>query len=59
MTGDSEATIQEGRRLWRTVDRPNLMIKVVATREGIQAVEELIAEGINVNITLNVFARPL
>jgi transaldolase len=52
LTGDFEATVQEGRRLWLAVGRPNLMIKVVATPEGIRAVEELIAEGINVNITL-------
>ena len=42
----------EARRLWRTVDRPNLMIKVPATAEGIPAVERLIGEGINVNATL-------
>lgn len=52
LTRDTAATIAEARRLWRTVDRPNLMIKVVATREGVAAVEALIAEGINVNITL-------
>src|SRR6185312_9516511 len=52
LTRDTQATIEEGRRLWRTVNRPNLMIKVVATPEGVQAVEALIAEGINVNITL-------
>jgi transaldolase len=42
----------EAERLWRTVDRPNLMIKVPATSEGIPAIERLIAEGINVNATL-------
>ncbi len=52
LTRDTQATLQEGRRLWRAVNRPNLMIKVVATKEGVQAVEALIAEGINVNITL-------
>jgi len=52
LTRDTQATIQEGQRLWQTVNRPNLMIKVVATKEGIQAVEALIAAGINVNITL-------
>jgi transaldolase len=52
LTGDTQATIQEGQRLWQTVNRPNLMIKVVATKAGIQAVEALIAAGINVNITL-------
>jgi len=52
LTGDAQATVQEGQRLWQTVNRPNLMIKVVATKEGVQAVEELLAAGINVNITL-------
>ncbi|HLH21873.1 MAG TPA: bifunctional transaldolase/phosoglucose isomerase [Chloroflexota bacterium] len=48
----TEATIEEGRRLWREVDRPNVMIKVPATPPGIPAIRQLIAEGINVNITL-------
>lgn len=52
LTRDTQATVQEAQRLWRAVNQPNLMIKVVATKEGIQAVEALIAEGINVNITL-------
>ena len=46
------ATIAEARHLWHVVARPNVMIKVPATREGIPAVEALTAEGINVNITL-------
>jgi transaldolase len=49
---DIEGTLQEARRLWREVDRPNLMIKVPGTAEGVRAVEALLAEGINVNITL-------
>jgi len=49
---DTSGTVAEGRRLWQDVDRPNLMIKVPATREGIPAVEELIAAGVNVNATL-------
>jgi transaldolase len=52
LTRDAQATVQEAQRLWRTVNRPNLMIKVVATKEGVEAVEALIAMGINVNITL-------
>jgi transaldolase len=52
LTRDTKETIKEAQRLWRIVNRPNLMIKVVATAEGIQAVEALIAVGINVNITL-------
>ena len=51
-TRDSAETIREAHRLWRMISRPNLMIKVVATREGVKTVEELLAEGINVNITL-------
>jgi transaldolase len=49
---DTEASIAEARRLCDRVHRPNLMIKVPATREGIPAIEALIAEGINVNVTL-------
>jgi transaldolase len=52
LTRDTAGTITEARRLWRTVDVPNLMIKVVASREGIPAIEQLISEAINVNITL-------
>jgi len=47
-----EGTIEEARRLWKKVARPNLMLKVPATEEGFQAVEEIIASGMNVNITL-------
>jgi transaldolase len=49
---DTAGTETEARRLWRAVDRPNLMIKVPATRAGIPAIEALIAGGINVNATL-------
>ena len=49
---DADATIEEARRLWKTVDRPNVMVKVPGTVEGAVAVRRLIAEGINVNITL-------
>jgi len=49
---DTAGTIAEARRLWQAVDRPNLMIKVPATPEGIPAIETLIAEGISVNVTL-------
>ncbi len=49
---DTEGTVAEARRLWAAVDRPNLMIKVPATEEGIPAIRQLIGEGINVNITL-------
>jgi transaldolase len=49
---DAKSTVIEGRRLWKTVDRPNLLVKVPGTVEGAEAVRQLIAEGINVNITL-------
>ena len=49
---DSAATIAEAHRLWKTVARPNVMIKVPGTAEGAVAVRALIADGINVNITL-------
>jgi transaldolase len=49
---DTEGTIKEARRFWRKVDRPNLMIKVPATLEGLEAIRQLIAQGINVNVTL-------
>jgi transaldolase / glucose-6-phosphate isomerase len=49
---DTSGTLTEARRLWAEVHRPNLLIKVPATKEGIPAVEQLLAEGINVNITL-------
>ncbi len=49
---DTAGTIEEAKRLWNRVDRSNLMIKVPATPEGIPAIEALIAEGINVNVTL-------
>jgi transaldolase len=46
------ATVNEARHLWRSVNRPNLMIKVPATQAGIPAIEALIADGVNVNVTL-------
>ena len=49
---NTPATIAEARRLWRTVGRDNVMIKVPATEAGLPAIRQLIAEGINVNITL-------
>src|SRR5246127_304166 len=49
---DTQGTIEEARRLWKAVDRPNVMIKVPGTTEGIPAFEQLISEGINVNVTL-------
>ena len=49
---DTAGTIGEVRRLWQQVDRPNLMIKIPATDEGIPAVQQMLTEGYNVNITL-------
>lgn len=49
---DTAATMADAMRLWMLVDRPNLMIKVPATPEGIPAIEELTAAGVNVNATL-------
>ena len=49
---DSQGTIDEARRLFETVGRPNVMIKIPATPEGIPAIEDAIAAGINVNVTL-------
>jgi len=52
LANETNATIDEARVLWRAVNRPNVMIKVPGTEAGIPAVQQLIAEGINVNITL-------
>ncbi len=49
---DTAGSVAEARRLWSAVDRPNLMIKVPGTLEGLPAIRQLIGEGINVNITL-------
>jgi transaldolase/glucose-6-phosphate isomerase len=49
---DTEKTINEAKRLRAAVNRPNLMIKVPGTPEGIPAIEQLIADGVNVNVTL-------
>ena len=49
---DSQATIEEARRLWKAVNRDNVMIKVPASLEGLPAIRQLTSEGVNVNITL-------
>jgi transaldolase len=54
---DISGTLDEARRLWAIVDRPNVLIKVPATVEGLKCIRQLIAEGINVNVTL-VFGLP-
>lgn len=49
---DAEATVEEGRRLWRDVGRPNVFVKVPGTAAGLGAIRTLVADGINVNVTL-------
>jgi transaldolase / glucose-6-phosphate isomerase len=49
---DTEGTIEAARDYWRRVDRPNVMVKIPGTPEGVPAIEEAISEGINVNVTL-------
>ncbi|MCI0421096.1 MAG: transaldolase [Acidobacteria bacterium] len=52
LANETQRTLEEARRLWKQVDRPNVMIKVPGTPAGIPAFEQLISEGINVNVTL-------
>lgn len=49
---DTKGTVEEARRLWKSLNRPNVFIKVPATKEGLSAIEQLTSEGINVNVTL-------
>jgi transaldolase len=56
VASNTHATIEEARRLWSEVKRPNLMVKVPATPEGLPAISKLLQEGININITL-LFSR--
>ncbi|HEX5227521.1 MAG TPA: bifunctional transaldolase/phosoglucose isomerase [Bryobacteraceae bacterium] len=55
---DTEGTVKDARRLWKAVNRPNLLVKVPATVEGIPAIEQLIGEGISINVTL-LFAQEM
>lgn len=52
LANDTAGTIEEARRLWSLVERPNTMIKVPGTREGLPAIRQLTGEGLNINITL-------
>ena len=52
LANDTQATIADAQRLWKLVDRPNLMVKIPATEAGIPAIRATIAAGINVNVTL-------
>ena len=49
---DTEGTIDEARRLWKSVERPNLLVKIPGTHEGLPAILQTLSEGININITL-------
>ena len=49
---DTEQTLAQARDYWQRVDRPNLMVKIPGTPEGVPAIEQAIAEGININVTL-------
>src|SRR5215469_3200943 len=52
LAGDTEGTLAEVRRFWRTIERPNLMVKIPSTPAGIPAIRQGLSEGININITL-------
>src|SRR5699024_11337871 len=52
LAGDTERTIAEAKALWWLVDRPNLMIKIPATAEGLPAITQVLGQGISVNVTL-------
>jgi transaldolase/glucose-6-phosphate isomerase len=58
LANNTEATVAEALRLWEAVDRPNLMVKVPGTPAGIPAIHQLIAQGLNINITL-LFSVPV
>src|SRR5271170_4879234 len=58
LANDTDGTINEARRLWKTVARENIMIKVPGTSAGIPAIRQLLSEGININVTL-LFAQPV
>jgi transaldolase len=52
LANDTKASIEEARRLWKSVARPNVMIKIPGAPEGLPAIRQLLEEGININITL-------
>src|SRR5579864_2129089 len=52
LANDTQGTIDEARRLWKSVGRENVMIKIPGTKEGLPAIRTLLEEGININITL-------
>jgi transaldolase len=57
LADDTEGTVKEARRLWAALNRPNVFIKVPATADGLPVIQELISQGINVNVTL-IFGLP-
>src|SRR5882757_10032731 len=52
LANDTKGTTEEARRLWKAVDRENVMIKIPGTPEGIPAIRQMLSEGVNINITL-------
>jgi transaldolase/glucose-6-phosphate isomerase len=52
LANDEKGTLEEARRLWKTVGRENLMVKVPATPQGVPAIRQLLEDGLNINITL-------
>jgi transaldolase len=52
LADDTPGTLEEASRLWQTVNRPNVMIKIPATAAGVPAIEQAISQGININVTL-------
>jgi transaldolase len=52
LANDTDGTVKQAKELWQRVDRPNLMVKIPATKEGVLAIRQTIAAGINVNVTL-------
>jgi transaldolase len=52
LANDTAGTVEEARRLWRVLDRPNVMIKVPGTSAGLPAIKQLLSEGLNINVTL-------
>src|SRR5271167_1244325 len=52
LANDTKATLEEARRLWKTVGRENLMVKVPGTPEGVPAIRQLLEDGLNINVTL-------
>lgn len=49
---ETDATVEQAKQLWQVVDRPNLLVKIPATQEGLPAITRVLAEGISVNVTL-------